>query len=76
MRFVLLPLLGFDHQGFRLGQGGGYYDRALASLRFRRPLLVGLAYDCQRVEVVPREAWDQPLDAVVTPTRIYRFNST
>lgn len=67
MDLILLPLLGFDAHGTRLGQGGGHYDRALAfARRGRRPLLVGLAYSVQRVERLPREPHDVQLDAVIT----------
>ena len=65
---VCLPLVGFDDDGFRLGQGGGYYDTTLAPLAnaARRPWLLGCAFACQRVDAVPREAHDQPLDGVLT----------
>jgi 5-formyltetrahydrofolate cyclo-ligase len=64
---VILPLLAFDADGYRMGWGGGYYDRTLRDLRARRPVLaVGLAFEGQRVDRVPREAHDQRLDAVVT----------
>jgi 5-formyltetrahydrofolate cyclo-ligase len=64
---VILPLLAFDGDGYRLGWGGGYYDRTLLGLRARgRVLAVGLAFEGQKVEKVPREAHDQRLDAVVT----------
>ncbi|OAN45644.1 5-formyltetrahydrofolate cyclo-ligase [Paramagnetospirillum marisnigri] len=64
---VLVPLLCFDAKGFRLGYGGGYYDRTLAALRRARPVLaVGLAFAAQRVEAVPAEAWDQGLDKIAT----------
>lgn len=67
MDVILLPLLGFDAHGTRLGQGGGHYDRALAfARRGRRPLLVGLAYSVQCVERLPRERHDVRLDAVIT----------
>ena len=61
---IVLPLLGFDRRGGRLGQGGGYYDRTLA----RRPSVrrIGLAWSCQEVDRVPTDAWDLPLDAVLT----------
>ncbi len=66
---VLLPLLAFDACGNRLGYGGGFYDRTLAKLRAKRPVLaVGLAYDEQRVDAVPVEAYDQRLDWVLTPS--------
>ncbi|PWG63007.1 5-formyltetrahydrofolate cyclo-ligase [Spiribacter halobius] len=71
---VLMPLVGFDAAGRRLGMGGGFYDRTLAGRgRFRRPALVGLAHECQRVGELPSESWDVPLDAVITGQRLYRF---
>ncbi|MDP3859287.1 MAG: 5-formyltetrahydrofolate cyclo-ligase [Stagnimonas sp.] len=71
---LLLPLLGFDDQGQRLGQGGGYYDRALAGLkRARRPRRIGLAYACQQVERLPVEPHDRPLHAVLTERGLRRF---
>lgn len=74
MDLVLLPLLAFDAQGRRLGNGGGYYDRALAAPRpGRRPLLVGYAYAAQQVATVPAEPWDVRLDAVVTERGLQRF---
>ncbi|MEQ1662031.1 MAG: 5-formyltetrahydrofolate cyclo-ligase [Thiobacillus sp.] len=75
---LLMPLVGFDDQGYRLGMGGGYYDATLAFMRHRRhwrkPRLVGLAYECQRVGSLPHDAWDMPLDAVLTERQLYRFN--
>ncbi len=67
MDVILLPLLGFDTHGTRLGQGGGHYDRALNFIRaFQRPLLVGYAYALQKIETLPRESHDVRLDAVIT----------
>jgi 5-formyltetrahydrofolate cyclo-ligase len=64
---LLVPLLAFDAAGYRLGYGGGFYDRSLAQLRTAGDILaVGLAYGDQQVAAVPREATDQPLDLVVT----------
>jgi 5-formyltetrahydrofolate cyclo-ligase len=67
---VLAPLVAFDGNGRRLGMGGGYYDRTFRFTvhrgRWRRPLLIGLAYDFQRVETLPARDWDVPLHAVVT----------
>lgn len=67
---VLLPLVGFDAHGTRLGSGAGYYDRAFAFRTSRRhwraPLLVGVAYAAQEVPTLVRAAWDVPLDAVLT----------
>ncbi len=69
---VLMPLLGFDNAGTRLGYGGGYYDRTLAVLG-RKPLLVGLAFAAQELPAIPREAHDIPLDAVVTEAGVRFF---
>ena len=67
---VLVPLLGVDRRGHRIGYGAGHYDRTLAALRQRRRILaIGCAWDCQLIDEVPAEAWDETLDAVVTPTR-------
>ena len=64
---VVTPVLAFATDGTRLGQGGGYYDRALADLRARKPVFVlGLAYSGQQVENLPREPHDQRLDAILT----------
>jgi 5-formyltetrahydrofolate cyclo-ligase len=62
---ILMPLLGFDKRGTRLGYGGGYYDRTLERLS-KRPRLVGLAFAAQELEDIPREAHDVPLDTIVT----------
>ena len=74
---LFVPLVAFDAQGNRLGMGGGYYDTSLAYLRtrqlFRKPKLIGVAYDFQRVDALPRESWDVPLDAVLTDRALYRF---
>lgn len=66
---LFVPLVGFTSDGDRLGQGGGHYDRWLEAHPSAMP--IGLAWDCQLVENMPREAHDRPLHAVVTPTRIY-----
>lgn len=73
-RVVIVPLLAFDAAGWRLGYGGGYYDRTLAGLR-RGPgtvLAVGIAYQDQQVDAVPRAPYDERLDWVVTETAAYR----
>ena len=61
---IVLPLVGFDRRGGRLGQGGGYYDRTLALMPEARR--IGLAWSVQEVDAVPTDAWDLPLDAVLT----------
>lgn len=71
---ILIPLLGFDRKGNRLGQGGGHYDRALARLRLRRPWLLGIAHDVQEVSAIPTDVWDIPLDGIITPTRTLLIN--
>lgn len=64
---IVAPLLAFDRMGYRLGQGGGYYDRTLQALRSAgRLFVIGLAYAGQAVDRVPRDAHDQPLDAILT----------
>ncbi|GIZ13939.1 5-formyltetrahydrofolate cyclo-ligase [Pseudomonas sp. NCCP-436] len=67
---LLLPLVGFDARGGRLGMGGGFYDRSLAYLRRRKhwksPILLGLAHECQRVDELEMASWDVPLQATVT----------
>lgn len=65
---ILVPGLAFDLSCYRLGQGGGYYDRYLPGCR---GFSVGLAYDCQVVDALPREAHDAQLDLVVTETTLY-----
>lgn len=64
---VLVPLLAFDDLGFRLGYGGGYYDRTLAALRLSGVVrAVGIGFAQQRVSFVPRGPVDEPLDVVLT----------
>ena len=67
---ILMPLVGFDNDGNRLGMGGGYYDRTLAYTRhaIKKPVLIGVAHDLQRVDRLPYASWDIPLNAIVTPT--------
>jgi len=67
---VLTPLVGFDSQGNRLGMGGGFYDRSFAFLKLRKhlkkPRLIGIAYECQRLDRLKSEAWDVKLDGCAT----------
>lgn len=71
---LLVPLLAFDENGFRLGYGAGYYDRTLRSLRARKPVVaIGIAYDEQKVENVPHDDYDEPLDWVLTPSGAVRI---
>jgi 5-formyltetrahydrofolate cyclo-ligase len=74
---LLVPLLAFDAEGYRLGYGGGYYDRTLAQFRLERPILaIGVAFAGQEVDQVPRDASDQPLDSLVTELGLRRFATT
>ncbi len=64
---LVVPMLAFDSEGYRLGYGGGYYDRTLGALRQQgKPVAVGYAYAGQEIPVVPADKLDQPLDWVVT----------
>lgn len=68
---LLCPLVSFDLQGQRMGYGGGFYDRSLAELRGKKPVLaVGYAYAGQQAGTLPTEQTDQPLDAVITETGV------
>jgi 5-formyltetrahydrofolate cyclo-ligase len=72
---VLMPLVGFDPEGGRLGMGGGFYDRSLAYLArrkaWRKPVLLGLAHECQKVAKLAVASWDVPLAGTVTDKRWY-----
>ncbi|WP_339842425.1 5-formyltetrahydrofolate cyclo-ligase [uncultured Halopseudomonas sp.] len=74
---VLMPLVGFDVQGNRLGMGGGFYDRTFAYLRQRQtwlaPSLIGLAHDCQKLDRLPVESWDIPLDGIISDAECLMF---
>ncbi len=61
---ILLPMLGYDAAGNRLGQGAGHYDRALSGLA--QALRIGLAWSAQAFDALPADPWDMPLDAVLT----------
>ncbi len=72
---VLMPLLAFDGRGYRIGYGKGFYDRFLARLAKRGilPLRIGLAFSAQMVEEIPVDAWDEPLDGIVSENGALRF---
>ncbi len=74
---VFVPLVAFDEFGNRLGMGGGYYDRTFAYRRTRShwhgPKLIGLAHELQHVGKLKHQAWDIPLDGVITEHSIYHF---
>ena len=74
---VLMPLVGFDASGQRLGMGAGLYDRAFrhrvdGGRRWRRPKLIGIAFACQRVPAIEHSSWDVALDLIVTETGVIR----
>lgn len=73
---LLIPLVGFDSNGNRLGMGGGFYDRTLQCRqqgKYPNLSVFGLAHDCQHVEQLPAAPWDIPVDGVLTPSRCWRF---
>lgn len=75
---VIVPLVGFDSRGTRLGTGAGYYDRSFEFKRNApdgRPRLAGFAYAMQRCSALAAAAWDVPLDLLVTEEGVVRFDS-
>jgi 5-formyltetrahydrofolate cyclo-ligase len=75
-RVLLVPMLAFDPDGYRLGYGGGFYDRTLAKLRSAgHAVAVGVAYAAQEMPFVPRGPYDQPLDLVVTEHSVFKFDA-
>ena len=75
---IVIPLVGVDATGRRLGMGGGFYDRALEFRRRRRhwpgPHLVGLAFDCQRTESSFADPWDVNLDSLATESGLKHYS--
>lgn len=70
---LLIPMLAFDRLGYRLGYGGGFYDRTLELLRNRKPITaIGVAYAAQEMSEVPRGPHDQPLDWIMTEEQTFR----
>lgn len=71
---IFTPLVAFDETGSRLGMGGGFYDRTLENWHLTgKPFPVGLAHDCQQVEMIPTEIWDIPLPALITPSKRWEW---
>jgi 5-formyltetrahydrofolate cyclo-ligase len=68
---VLLPMNGWDRQGYRLGYGGGFFDRTLAAMA-KRPVVIGVTYEMARMETIFPQSWDIPVDYVVTEAGVYR----
>lgn len=71
---ILLPLNGFDGAGYRLGYGGGYFDRTLASLS-PRPLAVGVGFEINRLDSIRPESHDQRLDWIVTEAGSFKVSA-
>lgn len=73
---LLLPVNAFDAGGYRLGYGGGYFDRTLAALNSakRRPLVIGVGFELARVDSIQPEPHDLPMDAIVTEAGVYYRN--
>jgi 5-formyltetrahydrofolate cyclo-ligase len=78
--WILVPLAAVDARGTRIGSGAGFYDRCLQHLRcgrrWRRPKLIGLGYEFQRVAKLARQPWDVPLDALLTEQALYPLESS
>ena len=74
---VIVPLVGFDSSGNRLGMGGGFYDRTFAFLRhrqnFRKPRFIGVGFSCQEIDQIPASPWDIQLFQVVTESGTTTF---
>ena len=68
---VLLPMNGWDPAGYRLGYGGGFFDRTLAAAA-RRPVVIGVSYELARLDTIHPQSWDIPMDYVVTERGVYR----
>lgn len=72
---IFTPLVAFDSTGQRLGMGGGYYDRSLENWykTGKGALPIGIAHDCQQVNMIPSEKWDIPLPTIVTPSKVWSW---
>ncbi|PWJ78369.1 5-formyltetrahydrofolate cyclo-ligase [Pseudaminobacter salicylatoxidans] len=75
---MLIPLAAFDRRGHRIGYGAGYYDRAIGKLHDKgmRPRMIGVAFDCQEVALVPDEPHDVVIPEILTETGLRRFGSS
>jgi 5-formyltetrahydrofolate cyclo-ligase len=70
---LLVPMLAFDHKGYRMGYGGGFYDRTLAKLRaLKKVTAIGVAYAGQEIDMVPHDDHDQPLDWIMTEQETFK----
>lgn len=74
---VLMPLVGFDNKGNRIGMGGGFYDRSFAFTKRNRkkrlPMMIGLAHDLQQCTNIKHQPWDIRLDGVITEKKVMKF---
>lgn len=71
---VVMPLVGFDLCGHRIGMGGGFYDRSFADkIPNQAPWLLGFAYECQALKHIPRRDWDVPMDVLATEAQLLKF---
>lgn len=68
---VLVPMNGWDEAGYRLGYGGGFFDRTMASLAVK-PMAIGVSYELARMKSIHPQSWDIPMDWVVTERGVYR----
>lgn len=77
LSIIFMPLVAFDDEGNRIGMGGGFYDRTLShgkkQVKTLSPLLVGLAHELQKLDVIHKQSWDIPLDAIITEKKIRIF---
>ncbi len=70
---LLIPAIAIDQQGYRLGYGGGYFDRLLSKPKWSQVLTIGVVFDFAYLPSLPHEEWDQPLAVVCTESGIVRF---
>jgi 5-formyltetrahydrofolate cyclo-ligase len=68
---ALVPMIGWDEAGYRLGYGGGFFDRTLASL-VKKPVVIGVSYELAKMKTIRPQSWDIPMDWVVTERGVYR----
>ncbi len=69
---VLLPMNGFDRAGYRLGYGGGFFDRTLEGFGEKKPLVIGVTFELAAIETIQPQPWDIPVDYVVTERGVYQ----
>jgi len=76
LQLICMPLVGFDKNCNRLGMGGGFYDRSLHfrhhQKQWKSPKLIGFAHECQKLDQVPTEHWDIPVDGIITEKNSYK----